>query len=219
MQPDRLSNRGWTYIGGADYAHAHDNAAVLVLAANSSLGKIRVAAAQRFAPKKNAEIDIETIHETVMRMHSIYKPISWHWDSRETIGQSQKMRRLGIRVVIESMAGQATANMAFALLSAVNSGQLEIHPSLGSLIQDLREMSLVTKNNVLRVVADRSKRGHADEGFAMLCCLVTARELAGRYADFASGITTMRVNRDCRRLGVQLFGNSRTGGLGYKLFN
>jgi hypothetical protein len=190
-------------VGGVDLAATRDHAAVTVLAVNPKLNKIRVAWTKRFAPR-NGAVDLVNVASVIKEVHARYQPIAWHFDPYEGRRLAQEFGRMGIRVVLESMQGANTAVMASALLTAINSHQLEIHESETDLIRDLRGMSIVEKNGVLRVVADRSSRGHCDQGFSLLVSLPAAQELTSRAAFDTSEISGGFAQRGESRNAVQV---------------
>ncbi len=210
MRMDRLREPGWVFVGGADLSATRDHSAVTLLAVNSALGKIRVGWSRRFQPR-NGKVDLLDVAQTMRNLHQQFRPVCWYMDGFESRRLSQEFQRFGARVQIQSMQGTTSAVAAAALLSSVNSGQLEIHRSETGLLEDLRSLEITERAGILKVTATRDQRGHADQAFSLLACVAGAQELCSlRYTGSPGVITTGHARHNGSRFGVHLTAGPRT---------
>jgi hypothetical protein len=190
IRMDRLREQGWVFVGGADLSATRDHSAVTLLAVNSALGKFRMAWSRRFQPR-NGKVDLLDVAQTMRNLYQQFWPDCWYMDGFETRRLSMEFKRFGARVQIQSMQGTTSAVAAAALLSSVNSSQLEIHRSGTGLLEDLRSLKITERAGILKVTATPDQRGHADQAFSLLACIAGAQELCSRrYVGTPGEITT-----------------------------
>jgi hypothetical protein len=208
MRSGEQRDANWAFVGGADLSSTADHSAIVVLAVNSVLGKIRVATSRRFTPK-GGRVDLVAVFEAMKALHYSYKPLTWFMDGYESRRWQLEFARFGARVVIQSLQGTAGAVAASALVSCVTSGQLQVSPQAESLLQDLRSFEITERNGLLKITSDRGRRGHNDEGFACLACIGSAQELCSRrFVGAPLVITTGHSrSRTAARMGAHLSTN------------
>jgi hypothetical protein len=216
MRPDHQQEAGWSFVASADLSSVADHSAIILLAVNSRLGKIRVALSKRFVPR-GGKVDLITVFETMKSLHQQYRPLVWYLDTYESRRLAQEFQRFGARVVIQNLNGQ-TGNVAVAALtSSITSGALEISPRCESLLDDLRSLEIYERNGLLKIRADRNRRGHSDEGFSLVQGIAGAQDLASLRYTGPLEISTGFAERNVARLGVHLHRAPRSPRLGIHL--
>jgi hypothetical protein len=206
LRPTMTATPGAAYVGAIDVGAEHDRAAVSIMEGDAYNKKIRLTWSKSWP----APVNLLNLWQTVKALHGVFHCITWLADPWESRTAQQELVRLGVNVVLFPFTPQNNAKMATAMVTTITANMLELYHD-EELIDDLNRISVVEKSGVLKLVGDRTARGHCDKAFTVAMAAVAAQELLdGGYSGEiipAQALEHPRfINMEPQKFGIQIAG-------------
>lgn len=169
-----------SFVAGLDLGIKHDHSALVVLAANHTTQRIRLAFVQSWAPdKRTGKVDLEAVEAAVADAHQRFSLASAGYDPYQAELMAQRLTRRCVPMREVPFVGSNLNTMATVLLETFRSRRIDLYPH-DRLVADLRRLTIVEKPYGHKLEATRDADGHADTATALAIALPAAADLAGQ---------------------------------------
>jgi hypothetical protein len=170
----------FSFVAGLDLGIKHDHSALVILAADHTTQRIRLAFCESWAPdEKTGKVDLMAVEEAVADAHSRFHFASAGFDPYQAELMAQRLIRRGVPMREMPFVGAKLNTMATVLLETFRSRRIDLYPA-PQLEADLRRLTIVEKSYGHKLEATRDIDGHADTATALAICLPAAVELASQ---------------------------------------
>ena len=163
-----------TFIGGLDLSTKRDHSALVILAAEHTTEKIRVAYCRSWAPEPDGVVDLAAIRETCIDVGDRFHLESLQFDPFQAQLLVQNLRQKYIPCFEMPFTRKNLNTMASKLLEVFRAGQIRLYPDK-KLIRDLGRLMIVEKSFGFKLEAVHDPvHGHSDTAFALAIALPSA---------------------------------------------
>jgi phage terminase large subunit-like protein len=166
-----------SYVAGLDLGLSRDASALTVVGKDES-GHLAVRGTFRWQAKNGAQVNLQDIEDTLVRLHERFRFRSIACDPWQASHIVQRCRVHGLPIMERPQSGNRLVEQAAALLEAVRDRRLAIDAGSHELIADLRRARIVEKSYGFRIESPRdSATGHGDALSALSIALAVAKEI------------------------------------------
>jgi hypothetical protein len=180
-----------TFLAGLDIGVRHDHSGLVVLGADHTSHRVRLAYAESWAPDKSTgKVDLIAVKQCVSDCHRRFRLHKLLYDPSQAELMAMELHR-DCHLLAERMTftGSNLNLMATTLLEVFRSRCIVLYPH-DRLVADLRRLTIVERQHgQYRLEATSDAEGHADVAVALACALPAAVSLASNSYGPGSVIT------------------------------
>jgi phage terminase large subunit-like protein len=168
--------QNFTFVAGLDLGIRNDHSALVVLGADHSRQRIRLASAKWWAPDPaTGKVDLEQVKAETMAVAKQFRAAVRYDPWQAALMAQQLAREGGLRLEEVPFVGSTLNLLATTLIETFRSRRIDLYPC-PRLVADLRRLTIVEKSYGHKLEATRDADGHADVATALAIALPAAVE-------------------------------------------